>query len=219
MLSPQILKFLKSLKKNNSKTWFDANRTTYEACRSEYFLLVESILQELKKIDPTLTDLEAKKCMFRINRDIRFSKNKDPYKTNFGSYFSKGGKTISCAGYYLHIEPGASFVAGGYWMPEAQDLKKIRTEIDYCLDEFKELTNKRDFKSTFGALDKEYTLSRPPQGYDADHPGIEWLKLKSFTVSTPLTDQELTQQDIKKKIVNHFKVLVPFIHFLNRSLD
>lgn len=219
MVSPATLKFLRSLKKNNNKVWFDANRQTYEDCRAQYFLFIESLLKELKKIDPSLVDLEAKKCMFRINRDIRFSKNKDPYKTNFGSYLSKGGKNIACAGYYLHIEPGASFVAGGYWMPEAQDLKKIRTEIDYCLDEFKEIIHKRDFKLKFRELDSEYSLSRPPQGFEADHPGIEWLKLKSFTVSAPLSDSEITQTGIEKKIINHFKALVPFIHFLNRSLD
>ena len=181
--------------------------------------LWEKYWRAWKKIDPTLSNLEAKKCMFRINRDIRFSKNKDPYKTNFGSYFSKGGKTIQCAGYYFHVEPGASFIAGGYWMPPSPDLKKIRSEIDYCFDEFKALTKAKSFRSAFDDLDREAVLSRPPQGYETDNPALEYLKLKSFTVTASVSDDELLEKGLVKKVVRHFEAMKPLIYFLNRSLD
>lgn len=219
MISKQTLNFLKGLKKHNNKEWFEANRPVYEQCRSEYQVFIGEVLTGLKKVDNTLADLEAKKCMFRINRDIRFSKNKDPYKTNFGSYFSKGGKNIQCAGYYFHLEPGASFVAGGYWMPPSPDLKKIRSEIDYCFDEFKTLLKAKSFRTAFDDLDREAVLSRPPQGYEADNPALEYLKLKSFTVTSAVSDEELLDQKLVKKIVQHFEAIKPFIYFLNRSLD
>lgn len=219
MISKQTLSFLKGLKKNNNKDWFDAHRTTYEECRAEYQVFVGEVLQQLKQVDTSLASLEAKKCMFRINRDIRFSKNKDPYKTNFGSYFSKGGKTIQCAGYYFHAEPGNSFIAGGYWMPPSPDLKKIRSEIDYCHDEFQQIIKTKSFRTCFDDLDREALLSRPPQGYEADNPALEYLKLKSFTVTAPLTDEQLTDKDLVKHVIRHFEAMKPFIHFLNRALD
>jgi len=219
MISKQTLTFLKGLKKNNNKEWFDANRATYEQCRADYQVFVGEVLKGLKSIDNTLSELETKKCMFRINRDIRFSKNKDPYKTNFGSYYSKGGKTIQCAGYYFHLEPGNSFIAGGYWMPPSPDLKKIRSEIDYCFDEFKQMIKSRPFRSAFEDLDREAVLSRPPQGYEVDNHALEYLKLKSFTVTAAVSDEELMQKDLIKKVIRHFETMKPFIHFLNRSLD
>ena len=219
MISKQTLTFLRGLKKNNNKEWLDANRATYELCRAEYQVFVGEVLKGLKSIDKTLSELEAKKCMFRINRDIRFSKNKDPYKTNFGSYFSKGGKTIKCAGYYFHLEPGNSFIAGGYWMPPSPDLKKIRSEIDYCFEEFKQLTKVKSFRSAFNDLDREAVLSRPPQGYESDNPALAYLKLKSFTVTAAVSDEELLNKNLAKKAVSHFEAMKPLIHFINRSLD
>lgn len=219
MISKQTLTFLRGLKKNNNKEWLDANRATYELCRAEYQVFVGEVLKGLKSIDKTLSELEAKKCMFRINRDIRFSKNKDPYKTNFGSYFSKGGKTIQCAGYYFHLEPGNSFIAGGYWMPPSPDLKKIRSEIDYCFEEFKQLTKVKSFRSAFNDLDREAVLSRPPQGYESDNPALAYLKLKSFTVTAAVSDEELLNKNLAKKAVSHFEAMKPLIHFINRSLD
>ena len=219
MISKQTLTFLRGLKKNNNKEWLDANRATYELCRAKYQVFVGEVLKGLKSIDKTLSELEAKKCMFRINRDIRFSKNKDPYKTNFGSYFSKGGKTIQCAGYYFHLEPGNSFIAGGYWMPPSPDLKKIRSEIDYCFEEFKQLTKVKSFRSAFNDLDREAVLSRPPQGYESDNPALAYLKLKSFTVTAAVSDEELLNKNLAKKAVSHFEAMKPLIHFINRSLD
>jgi len=131
MINTETLKFLKALEKNNNKEWFDLNRKTYEQAKANYLDFVGEVLGRMKKIDTSLTDLEPKCCVFRINRDVRFSKNKAPYKTNMGASFSKGGKKVQCAGYYFHLEPGASFIGGGFWMPMAPELNKIRQEIDY----------------------------------------------------------------------------------------
>jgi uncharacterized protein (TIGR02453 family) len=219
MLSISTINFLSNLKVNNSKEWFDLHRQTYEAAKADYLKLVTAILEQLKTIDPTLENLEPKKCVFRINRDVRFSKNKDPYKTNMGSFYSKGGKAVECAGYYFHLEPGACFIGGGYWMPQGPVLKSIRSEIDYNLDEFNSIMQEKSMKKYFGALSQEARLSRPPQGYEADNPAIEYLKLKSFVVTAPLPDEALTDSNLVNLVTDHFKAMKPLVHFLNRSLD
>ena len=219
MIRQTTLSFLTQLKDNNNRDWFEANRKTYESARQEYLLFVTEVLAGLKEFDSTLAGLEPKKCMFRINRDVRFSKNKDPYKTNFGSYFNKGGKGIECAGYYFHLEPGASFIGGGYWMPQAPELKKIRSEIDYNLDEFLDILNEKELKKLFGNLGNDQKLSRPPQGYGPENPAIEYLKLKSFVVTAPITDAELLVKSLTNKILAHFKAMAPLVHFLNRAID
>lgn len=219
MITLSTLKFLKDLKKSNNKEWFDANRNRYELAKTEYFLFVEEVLEQMKKVDASLSELQAKQCVFRINRDVRFSKNKEPYKTNFGASFSKGGKKVQCAGYYFHLEPGATFIGGGFWMPMAPELKKIRMEIDYNLDEFNAILNNKVFKKQFSMLDQEEKLSRPPQGYEADNPALELLKLKSHVVMASVTDAALQEKNLASVVVSHFKTMMPLIHFLNRAID
>jgi uncharacterized protein (TIGR02453 family) len=180
---------------------------------------VGEVLGRMKKIDTSLTDLEPKQCVFRINRDVRFSKNKDPYKTNMGASFSKGGKKVQCAGYYFHLEPGASFIGGGFWMPMAPELNKIRQEIDYNAEAFNKIINKKKFKASFGSLSESEKLTRPPKGYEADNPAIELLKLKSFVVMTAVKDSELTGKALANKVVDHFESMMPLIDFLNRAID
>src|SRR5690349_17888554 len=152
MLQESTLKFLKGLKKNNNKPWFDKNRTAYDEARSDFELFIQSVLDQHSRNDADLKELVAKKCMFRINRDIRFSKDKSPYKTNFGASMDRGGRKSGLAGYYFHLEPGRSFVGGGIWMPSPDVVKKIRQEIDYCFDEFDAIMKSKKFKSTFGEL-------------------------------------------------------------------
>ncbi len=219
MIAPSTIKFLKDLKKNNNKDWFDVNRARFENAKLNYYNFVEEVLGEIKKVDPSLSEIETKQCVFRINRDVRFSKNKEPYKTNFGASFSKGGKKVQCAGYYFHMEPGASFIGGGFWMPMGPELKKIRMEIDYNLDEFNAIIEHKPFKKQFLGLNQEEKLSRAPQGYTDDNPALALLKLKSFTVSAPLADEALSDKNLVRLVVNHFKTMVPFVHFLNRSID
>ena len=219
MIQPSTLQFLKTIKKNNNKEWFNKNRTKYENAKQDYLAFVTEVLLGLKLKDKTLHLLEPKQCVFRINRDVRFSKNKDPYKTNFGASFSKGGKKIDCAGYYFHLEPGASFIAGGYWMPMAPELKKIRQEIDYSFKEFKSILLAKKFKLNFGGLSESEKLARPPKGYEIDHPAIEYLKLKSFVVSMQISDKEVLDKNLVKKVISNFELLMPLIHFMNKAVD
>jgi uncharacterized protein (TIGR02453 family) len=219
MIDLSTIQFLTSLKKNNSKEWFDENRQRYAAAKDNYLDFVGEVLGRMKKIDASLADLEPKQCIFRINRDVRFSKNKDPYKTYLGASFSKGGKKVQCAGYYFHLEPGASFIGGGFWMPMAPELNKIRQEIDYDFEAFNKIINKKKFKSSFGSLNESEKLTRPPKGYEAENPAIELLKLKSFVVMSAVKDTELTGKGLVNKVVDHFETMMPLIDFLNRAID
>ena len=221
MLQQSSIVFLKNLKKNNSKDWFDANRSKYESAKQDVEEFAAAIIKSLSKIDEGIAHLQPKDCMFRINRDVRFSKDKSPYKTNMGVYFSKGGKKGNQAGYYFHVEPGASFVAGGLWMPMPEDLKKVRQEIDYNWDEFKKIVQEKKFRTAFGNLERnpEFELSRPPKGYDDDNPAIEYLKLKSLIASSKISDKELTSRNLIKSAVSRFVTMKPLIDFLNRSVE
>jgi len=221
MLQQTTVQFLRNLKKNNKKEWFDANRTKYESSKKDVEDLSVEIIKRLSHTDDSIAHLQPKDCMFRINRDVRFSKDKSPYKTNMGVYFSKGGKKGINAGYYFHLEPGSSFVAGGLWMPMPPELKKVRQEIDYNWDEFSKITGSKKFKSVFGDLDmsNESALSRPPKGYEADNPAISYLKLKSFIATTKIKDADLTSKDLVKKVTVHFESLKSLIDFLNRAIE
>ncbi len=221
MLQESTIQFLKRLKKNNNKDWFEKNRPLYLDAKTDFEQLSSAVIKKFGVVDQSIAHLEPKDCMFRINRDVRFSKNKSPYKTNISIYLSKGGKKSAYAGYYFHCEPGNSFVAGGIWMPEAQELKKIRQEIDYNLENFKGILHTKKFRSAFQSLDqsKENILSRPPKGYDQENPAIEYLKFKSFIATTAINDTELTSRNLVNKLTSHFEVLKPLVDFCNQALD
>lgn len=222
MLQKTTLSFLKELKKNNTKEWFDTNRKKYEAAKADFSILSNSVIQALGKKDPFIASLQAKDCTFRINRDVRFSKNKDPYKTNMGMYLSRGGKKSVFSGYYFHVEPGGnSFMGGGLYMPELDVIKKVRQEIDYNWEEFNKIISQKKFKATYGNLQREegMVLSREPKGYEKDNPAIEYIKLKSWVATAPVTDQLLTSDHLVKEIVGAFETLQPMIEFLNKALE
>lgn len=220
MLSPTTLKFLKDLKNNNEKTWFNAHRNSYELARLDIHQLIEKILSTLSIKDTNLQHLLAKDCIFRIHKDARFSKNAPPYKTNFGASLTKGGKKSGFAGYYLHIEPGKSFVGGGLYMPIADTLKKVRQEIDYHTEEFKKTIEANPFKKIYKHLDTQaFSLSTVPKGYNKHQAGIEYIKLKSFVAAKPLTDKDITSPTLFKTIIQSFKALTPMITFLNRAIN
>ncbi|MFZ9146901.1 MAG: DUF2461 domain-containing protein, partial [Sediminibacterium sp.] len=219
MLQSSTIQFLKALKKNNNKEWFDKNRKIYEQAKADYLNFVTIMLNEIQGFDTSLMELQPKQCIFRLNRDVRFSKNKDPYKTNFGASFSKGAKKVQSAGYYFHLEPGENFVGGGLWMPMAPDLNKVRQEIDYCYKEFSSILKKPAFKSTYGDMDNSMKLVRPPKGFDVDNPALEYLKLKSFVVTRSIKDTELTDKQLVKNVVKDFKTIAPLVHFLNRAIE
>ncbi|MEI6185316.1 MAG: DUF2461 domain-containing protein, partial [Bacteroidota bacterium] len=212
---------LKELKLNNHKAWFDENRKRYEYAKEDYLNLVKEIIEGVGENDPSIALLQPKECVFRINRDVRFSKDKSPYKTNMGAGFSKGGKKSLLSGYYFHCEPGTSFIGGGIWMPPAPELKKVRQEIDYNYFAFQEIINNPIFKNQYGDLERsaETLLSRPPKGYDEENPAIDYLKLKSFIASTSIKDEELTNKELVSKIVTAFAALQPLIYFINQALE
>lgn len=219
MPSASTLSFLKNLAKNNNKPWFDSHRKEYEAAKKDFELFIEALLHELSAVEPLFKEQKAKDTIFRIFRDVRFGKDKTPYKPNFGAYLSRGGKKSPEAGFYLHIEPGGKcFLAGGMWMPEAGILKKLRQEIDYNLNDFESILKAASFKKLYPAVEGE-KLKKPPKGYDSENPAIEWLKMKSYIVKTGLADDDLLDKNAPKKIAKSFMVMKPFIDFLNRALD
>ncbi|HWI90343.1 MAG TPA: DUF2461 domain-containing protein [Flavisolibacter sp.] len=221
MLEPQTLKFLSQLKKNNNKPWFDSHRLQYETAKIDFSNFIQLVIDAVQKSDTTITGLTTKECQFRINRDIRFSKDKRPYKENFGAFICRGGKKSIYAGYYFHLAPGNSFIGGGLWQPEPGNLKKVRQEIDYNWEEFQSILKNKSFKKTYGDLLKtgDLSLSRMPKGYEEANPAIDYLKLKSLIAETTMADEDLTKSSLHKKTVAAFETLQPLLNFINRSLD
>jgi uncharacterized protein (TIGR02453 family) len=220
MLQQATIHFLTELAKNNNKEWFDANRDKYATAKEDFEGFVTGIIKGLATTDPDFTGLLAKDCIFRIFRDVRFGKDKTPYKPNFGAAFSKTGRKGSGAGYYLHIEPGGKcFAGGGMWMPEPAALKKIRQEIDYNFKEFDTIVNDKKFKKLFPEIEGE-KLKKLPAGYTEDNPAIEYLKLKSFVAGHKgISDNDLTSKNLAKDIVGIFNTMKPFIDFLNKGVE
>jgi len=221
MLQQSTLQFITDLKQHNNREWFETNRKKYEAAKEDFATLIDGVITSFGKKDEDIAGQKAKDCVFRINRDVRFSKDKSPYKTNMGAFLCKGGRKSPLAGYYFHCEPGNSFVGGGVWFPDAALLKKVRQEIDYCFEEFSAIIKSKKFVSLYKDLSQtsEYKLSRPPKGYDIDNPAIEYLKLKSFVTLVPIDDASLTDKGIQKKIVTAFETLQPLVYFLNRVVE
>ena len=221
MLQQTTIKFLKELKKNNNKSWFDVNRKFYEAAKEDFADFIQQVIDLHSKKDPSINNLLAKDCLFRINRDVRFAKDKSPYKSNMGASINQGGKKSTLAGYYFHLEPGQGFAGGGIWMPMPEDLKKVRQEIDYNYSHFKKIISSKKFKAIYGDLSNEapYKLSRVPKGYEPGNPAAEYLKLKSFVAMVSLKDPDLTAKDLVKKTAAAFEALQPLIEFINAAIS
>jgi uncharacterized protein (TIGR02453 family) len=221
MLQPSTLRFLRELKKHNDKSWFDANRASYDAAKKDVESFVQAVIDGVGKQDGSIAALRAKDCMFRINRDVRFSKNKSPYKTNFGASVNRGGKKSSLAGYYLHVEPGESFMGGGIWMPMPPVLARVRQEIDYNLPEFRAILSRASFRKYYNGLysGEDVALTRVPKGYAADNPAADYLKLKSLFSMTPMTDAELTSPALVRESVKRLLAVKPLLDFLNRAAE
>lgn len=220
MLSKETLQFLDDLKANNNRDWFQDNKKRYEALKKEYQQLVSDFLDAMKPLDPSLEMLEVKNCTFRINRDIRFSKDKSPYKTHLGVWISSGQKGLNRSGYYVHIQNGGSFIAGGLYCPESEDLKKMRKEIAFFHEDLEEILAEKKFKKEFNSFDRNEanTLKNPPRGYEKDHPAIELLKLKSFECSQKFDISEVTKKDFVAIMSQKLITLKPLNEFINRAL-
>ncbi|RZJ98836.1 MAG: DUF2461 domain-containing protein [Flavobacterium sp.] len=219
MLSTETLQFLADLSENNNREWFTENKKRYEKFKTDYYNLTAEFLAEMKLLDPSLELLEVKNCVFRINRDIRFSKDKTPYKNHIEFWMSAGAKNANLAGYYVHIGYDESFIAGGFHSPEASELKKIRKEIAFFYEDLEEIVNEKSFKTLFGTLDRNEnnSLKNAPKDYEKDHPAIEFLKLKSFEATKKIEDKEFFDPAFVDKLISSFKTVQPLVVFLSSS--
>ena len=212
-LKNSTLLFLKDLHKNNNREWFNENKDRYRAAHTNVADFVEVLIEEIGKFDEEILKIDAKKALFRIYRDVRFSKDKSPYKTNFGAGLGMGkGNRIS--GYYLHIEPGKSFLAGGVYQPEPSVLKEIRKEISMSGNEFLKILEQKDFRNNFRGLSVENKLQRVPAGFEKDDPMSEYLKLKNFIVVHPISDASLLKENAAKDFAKIFESIKPLNDFL-----
>lgn len=222
MFHSSTLKFLSQLKKNNNKTWFDNNRPAYLDAKGDFENFVQKLIASISTFDASIKELQPKNCVFRINRDVRFSKDKSPYKINMGASLNRGGKKSIFAGYYFHLQPGGeSFAGGGLWMPQPDELKKLRQEIDYCFPEFKKIIYNAAFKKNYPGLEmiESQMLVNVPKGYDKENEAAAFLKLKSFVALKSVPDTLLTSSNLLRETAAAFKALMPFISFINRALE
>ena len=219
MITRKTFAFLSRLKQNNDRDWFLAHKPEYLEAKEEFESAVGEIIQRVAAFDKTVQGLDPRKCAFRIFRDARFSKDKSPYKTNFGAHISaKANKFQERAGYYLHVEPGNCFLGGGAYMPSSPWLKAIRAAIAEDGKFFRGLITAPAFKKHFGAMEGE-TLKTAPQGYPADHPHIDLLRHKGFLAMRKLKDAEVKAAGFAKEAAASFKVMQPFERFLNDVLE
>ncbi|MGB0429860.1 MAG: DUF2461 domain-containing protein [Bacteroidia bacterium] len=216
MIEQSTFNFLADLEQNNNKDWFDLNRKKYQKAKDNFVDFIDKVIEQLSVFDHHLAGLSAKDCLFRINRDIRFSKNKAPYKTNFGAYIAFGGRKSEYAGYFFHLKPGECFLGGGMYKPSTPVLRKIRQEIDYNASQIKEIINQKQFTKTFGSLKGE-KLVTAPKGYPKDHPEIELLKFKSYFVMHALNESDLMSANAVEHCAELFKVVFPFNRFFNET--
>ncbi|MDD4516106.1 DUF2461 domain-containing protein [Massilibacteroides sp.] len=216
-MNAEVLQFLSELKENNYREWFQENKSRYEALKAGFIDEVQQLINRISLFDTDIAGLEAKNCLFRIYRDIRFSPDKTPYKTHFSAYISQGGRGSERAGYYFHLEPGRCLLSGGVWMPPAPLLKKLRQEIFNQIDEFVEILEDPSFKKVFPGLDGE-VLKRNPAGYpDSIYNDI--IRHKDFAVVSYKPDHFFTQKDWVEKSLSDYQKLYRFNKFLNYFVD
>jgi uncharacterized protein (TIGR02453 family) len=213
-ISPKVFDFLKKITTNNNREWFSENKSLYTDSQENIVAFLEDLLTEMSGFDEELGKIDAKKSLFRIYRDTRFSKDKIPYKTNFGASLGMG-KGSQKGGYYLHLEPGKSFIAGGIYMPESSVLKELRKEISLYGEDFLTILNNKDFKKYFPELDQDDKLKKIPQGFEKEDPMGEYLKLKNFIVVYYLKDEEILDKNAVKNLTKVFKLMKPLNDFLN----
>jgi uncharacterized protein (TIGR02453 family) len=214
----ELFKFLKELRENNNREWFHENKSRYEVLHKKHIETVQQLIERIAAFDPEIAGLDAKNCIYRIYRDIRFSNDKTPYKTHFGAYMTGfGGRTSPYSGYYLHIEPDNSFVSGGVWCPSPAMLKKLRQDIYDNMDEFVAILEDKKFKKIYGELEGEL-LKRMPDGFPKDSPYESILKHKYFVVSSMKPEAFFYSEDWQEKVTEDFRVLHPFNKFLNYTM-
>ena len=213
------LHFLKKLKINNNREWFDSNKTEYLASKEIFEEFVSELIKGINKFDKKVSlDLKPKDCTFRIYKDVRFSKDKTPYKNNMSASINPGGKKSNIPGYYFHLEPEACFLAGGVYMPMPDDLKAIRQEIDYNPLPLINILKSASFKKQFNGLDEEDKLKNPPKGFNKDHAHSEILKNKHFIVSKKFENKVILKKEGLSKTLDSFKAMYPFLDYLRKAI-
>jgi uncharacterized protein (TIGR02453 family) len=211
------LHFLSQLAENNNREWFQENRKLYDAAKADMEKLVGYLITEVGKFQD-LGNLQVKECLLRINRDIRFSKNKAPYKNNLAAGIGPGGKSSGKVDYYLQIQPGdQTFLGGGMWETTPEQLARFRQEIDYNADELKALIEEPEFRTFFPEIHGD-TLKTTPKGYPKDHPEIEFLKRKQLFFVHRFTDKEVASKDFGKQVLKGIALLKPFADYMNYVL-
>lgn len=216
-MNAEILQFLSELRENNYREWFQDNKKRYDLLRKAFIEEVQLIIDHLALFDSDIAGVQAKDCLFRIYRDIRFSPDKTPYKTHFSAYIAQGGRKSERTGYYFHLEPGSSLLSGGSWAPPSPLLKKLRREIFTHIDDFLEIIENPDFKTVFSEFEGEQ-LKRNPVGFpDSQYNYI--IRQKNFSVASFKSDSFFLEKDWLDKTVTDFKTLHPFNRFLNSIID
>jgi uncharacterized protein (TIGR02453 family) len=215
-IDQSTLDFLARLRKNNDREWFNKNRDQYEDAKKNFESFIQDVIVKISGFDPILKGLEASSCIYRINRDIRFSNDKSPYKAHMGAFIVRGGRKNGdrFAGYYVHIEPGASMIAGGAYVPPAPWLSAIREKIDQEPEKIIRILKNKEFVECFGELQGE-SLKKVPRGYPADHPHSELLKHKSFLVVNSPTDKEVAGTGFFDHVIKVARTMKPLNDFLN----
>lgn len=213
----KVLEFLIDLSENNNREWYNSNKNRYNESREKILFLTDVLINEIRKFDADVPALTPKDCVFRIFRDVRFSNDKRPYKTNFGGFISKGGRKSSHAGYYFHIEPGGSFAGGGIYMPPAGPLKAIRDYLAEHGNEFRELITATEFKKTYPKMIDD-KLKTAPKGFPKDHLNIDLLRYKSFAFADKFEENKISSDGFIDNIVQSFRTLYPVNKFLNEAL-
>lgn len=212
--------FLRDLAENNNREWFNENKPRYEKARKNFEVFATDLLTYLQSIDPALANIEIKQCLYRIYRDVRFSKNKDPYKTHFGCYMAKnGGRNSLLAGYYFHLDPKESFFGGGIYMPQPEYLKTLRKEIYYQIDDFNKILNNPSFKKFYSGIDPIEKLKKNPVGYPADFEHIELLKNKHFFASHIFKMENVVNDQFMEWVQKGMCAVKPLNDFINFTLD
>ena len=213
------LHFLKKLKINNNREWFDSNKTEYLASKEIFEEFVSELIKGINKFDKKVSlDLKPKDCTFRIYKDVRFSKDKTPYKNNMSASINPGGKKSNIPGYYFHLEPDGCFLAGGVYMPMPDVLKAIRQEIDYNPLPLINVLKSASFKKEFNGLDEEDKLKNPPKGFNKDHAHSEILKNKHFIVSQKFENKVILKKEGLIKTLDSFKAMYPFLDYLRKAI-
>jgi uncharacterized protein (TIGR02453 family) len=216
IISKETFSFLNKIKLNNNKPWFEKNRSLYEKARAEYLAFMINLVEGIRKIE-SIPEKEPAKYIHRIYRDIRFSKDKTPYKSHFSSIIQRGPESQKCP-LYIHIQPGKSMVGGGIWDPSTETLKKIRQEIDYNSAGLKKIINAKEFIKQFGEISGD-KLSRPPKGYEADNPNIEFLKFKQLYIQRSLDDDLVLSKHLIPEILKSYKAALPFFTFFDVAME